>query len=422
MGAHWAARGAVGSGRCHGAGSWSARGEGTGPGLGQGRGTGVPRARRAPGPAYRERRWGGRGVGAGPGPPRSRPGRARPAPAPLRARSLPVVRALGRCQRGAPEEGRSAARGVWFRRGCEGGGELWPWGSPSSTGGSRSGIPASARCWRSIRWAGSEAALPDTGRPRGGPDRPLGGMRERDERPGLVPGRPCGTESLPGPARPQPGRRRGAAAAQRLKVVGRRWAIAGERARRSVPPDSPCVRAETPLAGSSARSPRLGAGGAFGSPGPGVPRSPGEWPARGWSRPAAAPPGSRPSLWVPSAAPRCCLSTRGEPEVGVCSLLGSEKLQLLTANGAVMTRGRFYSSAAFPCCCPRRTVCVRSWTGKYVQAWETKAVNQTSNSWTKTSSFQRYHIWYLLDTSASNYHFQLVSQMWFYRLNKDVLR
>lgn len=79
-----------------------------------------------------------------PAPPR--PGRARPAPAPLCARSLSVVRALGRCQRGAPEGGRSAARGVWFRRGCEGGGQLWPWGSLSSTGGSRSGTPASARC------------------------------------------------------------------------------------------------------------------------------------------------------------------------------------------------------------------------------------------------------------------------------------
>lgn len=71
-------------------------------------------------------------------------------------------------------------------------------------------------------------------------------------------------------------------------------------------------------------------------------------PARGRARFA-------PSLCVPSA-PRCCLSTRrprshGEPEVRVYSLLGSEKLQLLTANGVAMTRDRFYSSVVFPSCC-----------------------------------------------------------------------
>lgn len=393
---------------------------------------GAPRVRCAPPPcvpgaAVKQPRGGNR-PGPAPLPPRRRPrpGQAHPAPAPLRARSL-SVRALGRCQRGAPEGGRSAARRVWFRRGCEGGGELWPWGFPSSTGGSRSGTPASARCWRNIRWAGGGAALPDTGPPRRSwraPRRDGGG----GERAGPVPGRPCGTESQPGPARPQPGRCGSAGSA--VRSGRKRWDGGGRSLGSGEAFGAPwTARLPGRARRWQAAVPAAGTGDGCSSPRPSAlfPRGaagPRRVPARG--RPAA-PPGSLPSLWVPSAAPRRCLSPRrprirGEPEVGVYSLLGSEKLQLLTANGAVMTRDRFYSSAAFPSCRLRRTVCVSSWTGKYVQAWKTRAVNHISNSWTKTSSFQRWHVWYLLDISASNYHFQLVSQMWFYRLSKDLLR
>lgn len=130
------------AGRCHRAGSTSAAGAGQGPGAGQRRGREASRCSLR---SQALHAGGGPGAGASPSPPRARPA----GPAPLRrrcARSLSVLRALGRCQRGAPEGGRSAARAVWFRRGSEGGGELWPWGSPSSTGGSRSGTPASARC------------------------------------------------------------------------------------------------------------------------------------------------------------------------------------------------------------------------------------------------------------------------------------
>lgn len=148
-----------------------ARGADLLPGLGWGPGWGraeLPVCSALPGPAGEGRGEAAEGreaARARPAPPR--PGRARPAPprlrlqprpspcpprsapprpAPPRARCLPAGRALGRCQRGAPEGGRSAARRVWFRRGSEGGGQLWPWGSPSSTAGSRSGTPASARC------------------------------------------------------------------------------------------------------------------------------------------------------------------------------------------------------------------------------------------------------------------------------------
>lgn len=67
----------------------------------------------------------------------------------------------GGCQHGAPEGGRSGARACLGPTGRRR--ETRPWGSPSSTGGSRSGTPASARCWRSIRWAGSGAWLPARG-------------------------------------------------------------------------------------------------------------------------------------------------------------------------------------------------------------------------------------------------------------------
>lgn len=50
----------------------------------------------------------------------------------------------GGCQHGAPEGGRSGARACLGPTGRRR--ETRPWGSPSSTGGSRSGTPASARC------------------------------------------------------------------------------------------------------------------------------------------------------------------------------------------------------------------------------------------------------------------------------------
>lgn len=58
----------------------------------------------------------------------------------LAARPGPAVSTARRKGGGAP------CGLVWVRRGCDGGGRQWPWGSPSSTAGSRSGTPASAKC------------------------------------------------------------------------------------------------------------------------------------------------------------------------------------------------------------------------------------------------------------------------------------
>lgn len=135
------------------------------------------------------------------------------------------------------------------------------------------------------------------------------------------------------PARPARRQRRGrlrlsgTRGSEQLKVLGRRWAIAG---------------------GQQCPEPAVGAGGGFGSPGPRVCCSPGELPAPGpcpARSPRSASPGSSAVLPQPPAA-----SYPGEPEVRVYSLLGSEKLQLLTVNGVAMTRDRFYSSVAFPSC------------------------------------------------------------------------
>lgn len=123
MGAHWAARGAVGSGRCHRAGTWSAaRGGGTGPGLGQGhRGPACsPRSRPCvPGAAVRRPRGGSR-PGPAPLPPRPGPPRSGAAPCPLAAggagaRPLSARRAGRRAERGPRC---LVPAGLWGRRGA----------------------------------------------------------------------------------------------------------------------------------------------------------------------------------------------------------------------------------------------------------------------------------------------------------------
>lgn len=105
------------------------------------------------------------------------------------------------------------------------------------------------------------------------------------------------------------------------------------------------------LSEPSAWSPRPGAGDGFSSPGLRVRRSPGELPARSGSRPWLPRRARSPRAGSPRRLRGAASAPGGlAPEVGVYSSLGSEKLQLLTANGAVMTGDGFYSSAAFPCC------------------------------------------------------------------------
>lgn len=47
---------------------------------------------------------------------------------------------------------------------------------------------------------------------------------------------------------------------------------------------------------------------------------------------------------------------------------GFRKVPAADGRCTVTARGRFYSSAAFPCCCVCRTVCVSCRTEKYVKA------------------------------------------------------
>lgn len=199
---------------------------------------------------------------------------------------------------------------------------------------------------------------------------------------------------------------------ERPKVVGLRWAIAGERARHSVPPDSPPVRAEPAADGQQCPDPAAGGRRWFqqsrtqSAPFPRGTASPQRLPARGC--PAGLPPLALGPLGGSVVLPRHPAASHPRDAQGRSLLpVGLRKVVAADGQWRGNDEGRIF--AAFPCCRLSRTVCVSSQTGKYVQAWKTKAVNDTSNSWTKTSSFQRRHVWYLLDPGSSNYHFQLVS-------------
>lgn len=100
------------------------------------------------------------------------------------------------------------------------------------------------------------------------------------------------------------------------------------------------------------------------------------------------------------------------PEGRSFLVIGPEKLLLLTTNGTVMTRDRFYSSAAVPCCYTRRAVCVICKTEKYVKVWKRKAANNTLNSQVKTSCFQGNRVWYLFRCKLLTFHYHFLLALW----------